>query len=76
MRRISGKRKDKTIKYLFTDSDAITKKTDIEETMATSFAAKSSPDHYQEKFRRIRDREKENKLDFETDNDEEYNVDF
>ena len=76
MRRISGKRKDSTIKYLVTDSDAITNKTDVAETMATSFAAKSSPDHYQEKFRRIRDREKENTLDFESDNDEKYNVDF
>ena len=72
LRRISGKRKDKTIKYLVTDSDTITNKTDIAETLATSFAAKSSPDHYQEKFRKIRDKEK----DFESDNDEKYNVDF
>ena len=64
LRRISGKRKDKTIKYLVTDSDTITNKTDIAETLATSFAAKSSPDHYQEKFRKIRDKEKENTLDF------------
>ena len=78
LRRISGKRKDKTIKYLVTDSDTITNKMDIAETLATSFAAKSSPDHYQEKFRRIRDKEKEkeNTLDFESDNDEKYNVDF
>ena len=48
LRRISGKRKDNTIKYLVTDSDTITNKTDIAETLATSFAAKS--DHYQEKF--------------------------
>ena len=76
LRRISGKRKDKTIKYLVTDSDTITNKTDIAETLATSFAAKSSPDHYQEKFRKIRDKEKENTLDFESDNDEKYNVNF
>ena len=76
LRRISGKRKDKTIKYLVTDSDTITNKTDIAETLATSFAAKSSPDHYQEKFRKIRDKEKENTLDFESDNEEKYNVDF
>ena len=61
LRRISGKRKDKT---------------DIAETLATSFAAKSSPDHYQEKFREIRDKEKEHTLDFESDNDEKYNVNF
>ena len=67
---------DKTIKYLVTDSDTITNKTDIAETLATSFAAKSSPDHYQEKFRKIRDKEKENTLDFESDNDEKYNVNF
>ena len=48
-RRISGKRKDKTIKYLVTDSDTITNKTEIADTLATSFAEKSSPDHYQEK---------------------------
>ena len=72
LRRISGKRKDKTIKYLVTDSDTITNKTDIAETLA----AKSSPDHYQEKFRKIRDKEKENTLDFESDNDEKYNVNF
>ena len=76
LRRISGKRKDKTIKYLVTDSDTITNKTDIAETLATSFAARSSPDHYQEKFRKIRDKEKENTLDFESDNDEKYNVNF
>ena len=61
---------------LVTDSDTITNKTDIAETLATSFAAKSSPDHYQEKFRKIRDKEKENTLDFESDNDEKYNVNF
>ena len=76
LRRISGKRKDKTIKYLVTDYDTITNTTDIAETLATSFPAKSSPDHYQEKIRRIRDMEKENTLDFESDNDEKYNVDF
>ena len=76
LRRISGKRKDKTIKYLVTDSDTITNKTDIAEMLVTSFAAKSSPDHYQEKFRKIRDKEKENTLDFESDNDEKYNVNF
>ena len=76
LRRISGKRKDKTIKYLVTDSDTITNKTDIAETLETSFAAKSSPDHYQEKIRKTRDKEKENTLDFESDNDEKYTVDF
>ena len=76
LRRISGKRKDKTIKYLVTDSDTITNKTDIAETLATSFAAKSSPDHYQEKIRKIMDKEKENTLDFESDNDEKYNGNF
>ena len=70
LRRISGKRKDKTIKYLVTDSDTITNKTDIAETLATSFAAKSSPEHYQKKIRKIRDKEKEKSLDFESDNDE------
>ena len=30
----------------------------------------------QEKIRKIRDKEKENTLDFESDNDEKYNVDF
>ena len=54
---ISGKRKDKTTKYLVTDSDTITNKAEIAETLARSFAAKSSPDDYHEKFRRIRDRE-------------------
>ena len=33
-------------------------------------------DHYQEQNRMIRDREIENTLDFETDNDEKYNVAF
>ena len=60
LHRISGKRKDKTIKYVVTDFDTITNKTKIADTLATSFAAKSSPDHYQEKIRMIRDREKEN----------------
>ena len=50
--------------------------TDIPEFNVRSFAAKSSPDHYQEKFRKIEDKEKENTLDFESDNDEKYNVDF
>ena len=76
LRRISGKRKDKTIKYLFTDSDTITNKTDIAETLATSFAAKSSLDHYHEKVQVIRDREKENTLDFESDNDEKTTLIF
>ena len=50
LRRISGKRKDKTIEYLVTDSATISNKTDIADTLATSFVAKSSPDHYQGKF--------------------------
>ena len=36
----SGKRKDKSIKYLVTDSDTKTDKTYIADTLATSFAAK------------------------------------
>ena len=68
--RIICKRKDKTIKYIVTDSDTITNKTEIPDTLATSFAAKSSPDHYQEKNIMNWDREKENTLDFESDNDE------
>ena len=74
LRRISGKRKDKTIKYLVTDSDTITNKTDIAETLATSFVTKSSPNH--QTNRKIRDRENKNTLDFESDNDKKYNVDF
>ena len=57
LRRISGKRTDKTIKYSVTDSDTITSKTDIAGTLATSFAAKSSPDHYYEKNIMNRNRE-------------------
>ena len=51
LRRISGKRKDKTIKYLVIDSDTITNETEIADTLATTFAAKSSPDHYHERNR-------------------------
>ena len=46
LRGISGKRKNKTIKYIVTESDTISIKTEIAETLATSFVAKSSPDHY------------------------------
>ena len=46
---ISGKRKDKT--NLVTDCDTISNKTEIADTLATSFAAKSSPDHDQEKIK-------------------------
>ena len=74
--RISGKRKDKTIMYLVINSDTINNQTEIAETLATSLAAKSSPDHHQEKFRRITDREKGNSLDFASDNDEKYTVPF
>ena len=69
LRRISGKRKDKSSKYLsVTDSDTITGKIEIADTLATSFAAKSSPDYYQEKVIRDRDREKKNIFDFGPDN--------
>ena len=67
-------RKDTTIKFIVNDIDTITNKTEIAETLATLFAAKSLPDQYREKFRRIRDREKEKTLDFESDNDEKYNM--
>ena len=50
LRRIICKRNDKTIKYIVTDSVTITNKTDIPDTLATSFAAKSSLDHHQEKI--------------------------
>ena len=44
LRRISGKMKDKTIKYIVTDSDKLPNKTEIADTLPASFAATSSPD--------------------------------
>ena len=40
LRRISGKKKEKTIKYIVTDSDTITNQTEIAETLVTSFRKK------------------------------------
>ena len=68
--KISEKKEDKGIKYLVTDYDTIRNETEIADTPATLFAAKLSLGHYKEEFRRIRDREKNNTLDFESDNDE------
>ena len=53
LRRISGKRKEKTIKYLVTDSDTITNKTDIAETLATSFAANRHQINIRKNFERL-----------------------
>ena len=62
--------------HLNTDDGIVTSKTEIVNTLAETFAEKSSPRNYSPKFRKFQNSKENVKLNFKSHNTEQYNKDF
>ena len=77
IRKISGKSKSSVIKHLKTQQNSsATTAEEIANTLAESFASKSSSDNYSEQFKNIKSKKEKQRLNFNSKNDEDYNKPF
>ena len=76
IRKINGKTSCQNVCHLNTDDGIVTSKTEIANTLAETFAEKSSPTNYSPKFRKFQNSKENVKLNFKSDNTEQYNKDF
>ena len=76
IRKINGKFSYQNAGHLSTDDGVVTSKTDIANTLAETFAKKSSSNNYSSKFRQYQNIKEKVKLNFKSNNTEQYNKDF
>ena len=76
VRKIKGKGKVSHINHLKRGNDNVTSKKDIADVLAEAFSKNSSSNHYTEKFRKYKDKAEKQKLNFKSNNTEDYNHSF
>jgi len=77
VRKISGKRLNTTITHLNKpDNSKCTERKDIANLLADEFQKNSSSNHYSQKFQTFKKNAEKQKLDFMSDNAEDYNIAF
>ena len=76
VRKTQGKGKSASVNHLKNNSNNITFKKDIANTLADSFSKNSSSDNHTSKFRNIKNQQEKQKLKFTSDNTENYNPEF
>ena len=76
VRKIKGKGKVSPINHLKRGNDNVTSKKDIADVLAEAFSKNSSSNHYTEKFRKYKDKAEKQKLNFKSNNTEDYNHSF
>ena len=72
--KINGKNSYQNISHLNTDDGVLSSKTDIANTLAETFAEKST--NYSSKFQKFKNVKEKIKLNFKSDNTEQYNKEF
>ena len=75
IRKINGKISYQNISHLNTDDDILSSKADIANTLAETFAKKSST-NYSSKFKKFKNVKEKNKLNFKSDDTGIYNKEF
>ena len=75
-RKIQGKEKSASVKYLKKNNTHVTSKKDIANTLADNFSEKFSSKNYSAKFRKIKDQQEKTKLKLTSENTESYNSKF
>ena len=76
IRKINSKSSYQNAGHLSTDEGVVTSKTDIANTLAETFAKKSSSNNYSSKFLQYQNIKEKLKLNFKSNNTEQYNKDF
>ena len=76
IRKISGKVSNNTVNHLKTNNSVITNKKDISDTLAKGFAQNSSSENYSKEFQNVKQREEKQKINFKSNNSENYNQPF
>ena len=76
IRRISGRPTTTPTNHLLVNSTSIEQPTEIADTLASTFAHNSSPDHYTQKFQRFKTCQERHQIKFTSDNLEPYNLPF
>ena len=76
IRKISGKNKSSPINHLSKNHVKATNKKDIADLLAKTFSTNSSSDNYNEQFQNIKKKAEKTKLNFKSNNLEDYNQPF
>ena len=74
--KISGKNSSLHIGHLNVGDDVVTSKADIADVQADIFKEKSSSSNYSTSFQQIKNTKEKSKLNFKSNNNEQYNKDF
>ena len=76
IRKINGKSSTLNVGHLNVGDDVVTSKADIADVLADTFAKKSSSSNYSTSFQKFKDTKEKTKLNFKSNNNEQYNKDF
>ena len=76
IRKINGKHCSLNVRHLNVGDDVVTSKADIADVLADTFAEKSSSLNYSTSFQKFKDTKEKTKLNFNSNNNEQYNKDF
>ena len=76
IRKINGKSSSLNVGHMNVGDDVITSKADIADVLADTFAKKSSSSNYSTLFQKFKDTKEKTKLDFKSNNNDQYNKDF
>ena len=76
IRKINGKNSSLNVGHLNVGHDVVTSKADIADVLADTFAEKSSSSNYSTSFQKFKNTKEKTKLNFKSDNNEQYNKDF
>ena len=76
IRKINGKKSSLNVGHLNVGHDVVTSKADIADVLADTFAEKSSSSNYSTSFQKFKNTKGKTKLNFKSNNNEQYNEDF
>ena len=77
VRKISGKNKAPTVNHLKkSNSESVTDQKDIADYLAQTFSKNSSSNNYSKQFQNFKNVQEKTKLNFKSNNEEQYNIPF
>ena len=76
IRKINGKNSSFNVGHMNVGDDVVTSKADITDVLADTFAKKSSSSNYSTSFQKFKDTKEKTKLNFKSNNKEQFNKDF
>ena len=76
IRKINGKNSSLNVGHLNVGDDVLASKADIADVLADTFAEKSSSSNYLASFQKLKNTKEKTKINFKSNNSEQYNKDF